>query len=171
MAAAGAGDPRQPPLAQAADWLLSLVGITASDSDEHLIKRIIGVGGDHVVCCNAIGQVTVNGTPIDETPYLNLSPGQSAPQPVPFDVVVPQNSLWVMGDNRDHSRDSRYNMDQPNKGFVPLGNVVGRAFSSPGRSTASAPSTGTMPSSRGCRPPAPDECHHAAADRRATPAA
>jgi signal peptidase I len=68
MAAAGAGYPAQPPLAQAADWLLSLVGITASDSDEHLIKRIIGVGGDHVVCCNAIGQVTVNGTPIDETP-------------------------------------------------------------------------------------------------------
>lgn len=120
--------PAQPPLAQAADWLLSLVGITASDSDEHLIKRIIGVGGDHVVCCNAIGQVTVNGTPIDETPYLNLSSGQTAPKPVPFDVVVPQNSLWVMGDNRDHSRDSRYNMDQPNKGFVPLDNVVGRAF-------------------------------------------
>lgn len=120
--------PAQPPLAEAADWLLSLVGITASDSDEHLIKRIIGVGGDHVVCCNAIGQVTVNGTPIDETPYLNLSPGQTAPAPVPFDVVVPKNSLWVMGDNRDHSRDSRYNMDQPNKGFVPLDNVVGRAF-------------------------------------------
>ncbi len=120
--------PPQQPLAEAADWLLSLVGITASDSDEHLIKRIIGVGGDHVVCCNAIGQVTVNGTPIDETPYLNLSPGQTAPAPVPFDVVVPKNSLWVMGDNRDHSRDSRYNMDQPNKGFVPLDNVVGRAF-------------------------------------------
>jgi signal peptidase I len=66
-AGAGAGAPARP-LAQAADWLLSLVGITASDSDEHLIKRIIGVGGDHVVCCNAIGQVTVNGTPIDETP-------------------------------------------------------------------------------------------------------
>ena len=120
--------PPQSPLAQGADWLLSLVGITASDSDEHLIKRIIGVGGDHVVCCNAIGQVTVNGTPIDETPYLNLSSGQTAPAPVPFDVVVPQNSFWVMGDNRDHSRDSRYNMDQPNRGFVPLDNVVGRAF-------------------------------------------
>ncbi len=120
--------PPQSPLAEGADWLLSLVGITASDSDEHLIKRIVGVGGDHVVCCNAIGQVTVNGTPIDETPYLNLSPGQTAPQPVPFDVVVPKNALWVMGDNRDHSRDSRYNMNQPNKGFVPVDNVVGRAF-------------------------------------------
>lgn len=120
--------PPGPPLAQVGDWLLSLVGITASDSDEHLIKRIIGVGGDHVVCCNALGQITVNGTPIDETPYLDLAPGQSAPQPVPYDVTVPRGSLWVLGDNRDHSRDSRYNIDQPSHGFVPIDNVVGRAF-------------------------------------------
>lgn len=116
------------PLLQFGDWLLSLVGLTASDSNEHLIKRIIGVGGDHVVCCNALGQVTVNGTPIDETPYLDLAAGQSAPQAVAYDVTVPQGSLWVLGDNRDHSRDSRYNMDQPSHGFVPLDNVVGRAF-------------------------------------------
>ncbi|GAA3023246.1 signal peptidase I [Microbacterium dextranolyticum] len=120
--------PPATPLVQAGDWLLSLVGITASDSNEHLIKRIIGVGGDHVVCCNALGQTTVNGTPIDETPYLDLAAGQSAPNPKPYDVTVPQGSLWVLGDNRDHSRDSRYNVDQPSKGFVPIGNVVGRAF-------------------------------------------
>ena len=118
----------QSPLVQAGDWLLSLLGITASDSDEHLIKRLIGLPGDHVVCCNAIGQITVNGTPIDETPYLDLAPGQSAPEVVPFDVTVPDGSLWVLGDNRDHSRDSRYNMDQPSHGFVPIDNVVGRAF-------------------------------------------
>ncbi|WP_447943059.1 signal peptidase I [Microbacterium aurum] len=118
----------QSALVQAGDWLLSLVGITASDSDEHLIKRLIGLPGDHVVCCNAIGQITVNGTPIDETPYLDLAPGQSAPEVVPFDVTVPDGSLWVLGDNRDHSRDSRYNMDQPSHGFVPIDNVVGRAF-------------------------------------------
>ena len=47
---------------------------------------------------------------------------------VPFDVTVPDGSLWVLGDNRDHSRDSRYNMDQPSHGFVPIDNVVGRAF-------------------------------------------
>ncbi len=110
------------------DWALSIVGISAPDSKDHLIKRIIGVGGDHVVCCNAIGQISVNGTPIDETPYLNLAPGQSAPEVVPFDVTVPDGSLWVLGDNRDHSRDSRYNLDQPSKGFVPIDNVVGRAF-------------------------------------------
>ena len=104
------------------------VGISAPDSEDHLIKRIIGVAGDHVVCCNQLGQVEVNGTPIDETPYLDLAEGQSAPQVVPYDVTVPQGSLWVLGDNRDHSRDSRYNMDQPSHGFVPLANVVGRAF-------------------------------------------
>ncbi|MBZ6371714.1 MAG: signal peptidase I [Microbacterium hominis] len=118
----------QSALVRAGDWLLSLVGITASDSDEHLIKRLIGLPGDHVVCCNAIGQITVNGTPIDETPYLDLAPGQSAPEVVPFDVTVPDGSLWVLGDNRDHSRDSRYNIDQPSHGFVPIDNVVGRAF-------------------------------------------
>lgn len=120
--------PEQPPLVAAFDWLLSIVGISAPDSEDHLIKRIIGVGGDHVVCCNALGQVTVNGTPIDETPYLDLADGQSAPQPVPYDVTVPQGSLWVLGDNRDHSKDSRYNVDQPSHGFVPIENVVGRAF-------------------------------------------
>lgn len=118
----------QPAALQAFDWLLSLVGISAPDSEDHLIKRIIGVAGDHVVCCNALGQVTVNGTPLDETGYLDLAPGQSAPQVVPYDVTVPDGSLWVLGDNRDHSRDSRYNMDQPSHGFVPLENVVGRAF-------------------------------------------
>lgn len=120
--------PEQSVPVQVVDWLLSVVGISAPDSKDHLIKRIIGVGGDHVVCCNALGQITVNGTPIDETPYLNLAEGQSAPETVPFDVTVPDGSLWVLGDNRDHSRDSRYNIDQPSQGFVPLDNVVGRAF-------------------------------------------
>ncbi len=120
--------PAGSPLAEGVDWLLSLVGLSASDSEDHLIKRVIGVGGDHVVCCNALGQVTVNDVPIDETPYLNLHAGQSAPNPLPFDVVVPEGSLWVMGDNRDNSRDSRFHQDEPGGGFVPLHNVVGRAF-------------------------------------------
>jgi signal peptidase I len=113
---------------QAGEWLLSLVGLAAPDSDDHLIKRVIGLPGDHVVCCNAIGQITVNNVPIDESSYLKLQPGESAPQIVPFDVTVPKDSLWVLGDNRDRSRDSRYNQDQPGKGFVPMANVVGRAF-------------------------------------------
>ncbi len=121
-------EPERPPVVEAIDWGLSLVGLSAPDSKDHLIKRIVGVAGDHVVCCNAMGQITVNDVPIDETPYVDLATGQSAPIEVPFDVVVPENALWVLGDNRDHSRDSRYNRDQPSQGFVPLENVVGRAF-------------------------------------------
>ena len=120
--------PDRPAIVEAWVWLTSLVGISAPDSDDHLIKRVIGLPGDHVVCCNALGQVTVNGTLIDETPYLDLAEGQSAPAVVPYDITVPEGSLWVLGDNRDHSKDSRYNMEQPSKGFVPIDNVVGRAF-------------------------------------------
>ncbi|RKE63210.1 signal peptidase I [Microbacterium sp. AG238] len=121
-------EPARPPLVEGMDWVLSVVGLSAPDSKDHLIKRIIGMPGDHVVCCNAVGQITVNDVPIDESSYVSLAEGQSAPQEVPFDVTVPENSLWVLGDNRDHSRDSRYNRDQPSQGFVPLDNVVGRAF-------------------------------------------
>lgn len=120
--------PEQSPFAQAVDGLLSLVGLSASDSKDHLIKRVIGVPGDHVVCCNALGQVTVNDMPIDETPYLNLDPGQKTPRSFDYDVTVPEGSLWVLGDNRDHSKDSRWNTEQPSHGFVPIANVVGRAF-------------------------------------------
>ncbi len=121
-------DVEQSPIVEGVEWALSLVGLSAPDSDEHLIKRIVGLPGDRVVCCNAMGQVTVNGVPIDETPYLSLVDGQSAPTPMPYDVTVPADSLWVLGDNRDNSRDSRYHADQPSRGFVPLDNVVGRAF-------------------------------------------
>lgn len=120
--------PPRSALVEAVDWVLALVGISAPDSKDHLIKRIIGVSGDHVVCCNPLGQITVNGVPIDETAYLNLADGQTAPALVEFDVQVPEGSLWVLGDNRDHSRDSRFNTDQPSQGFVPVDNVVGRAF-------------------------------------------
>ena len=61
---------------KAVDWLLSLVGLSAPDSDDHLVKRLIGLPGDHVVCCNAIGQITVNDVPIDETDYLKLPDGR-----------------------------------------------------------------------------------------------
>ncbi|WP_438352754.1 signal peptidase I [Microbacterium sp. CJ88] len=119
--------PPRPPLVEAGDWLLSLVGLSAPDSDDHLIKRIIGLPGDHVVCCNGIGQLTVNGIPIDESGYLKLNPGDPASK-VQFDVTVPAGSLWVLGDNRNNSKDSRYNTSQPGQGFVPIDNVVGRAF-------------------------------------------
>ncbi|GAT73006.1 signal peptidase I [Microbacterium sp. HM58-2] len=120
--------PAAPPLVQAVDWVLNLVGISASDSQDHLVKRVIGLPGDHVVCCNALGQITINDAPIDEMSYLNLPEGDTAASNEPFDVVVPENSLWLLGDNRDRSRDSRAHQDLPSGGFVPIGNVVGKAF-------------------------------------------
>lgn len=120
-------EPTQPPLVAAVDWVLSAVGLSASDSDDHLIKRVIGLPGDHVVCCNTLGQMSVNDVPLNE-PYITLPAGVTNVSKDAFDVTVPANSLWVMGDNRYNSKDSRYNRQQPGNGFVPVDNVVGRAF-------------------------------------------
>ncbi|TFB50306.1 signal peptidase I [Cryobacterium tagatosivorans] len=125
--------PPQTPVEQNAivagiDWILSVVGLSAPDSNDHLIKRVIGMPGDHVVCCNALGQMSVNGVPLSEDPYVYLPPGETEVSKDDFDVVVPKDSLWVMGDNRYNSKDSRYNGTTPGKGFVPIDNVVGRAF-------------------------------------------
>jgi signal peptidase I len=109
------------------DWALSIVGLTAPDSNDHLIKRVIGLPGDVVACCNAYGQMTVNGVPLDETKYLKLPAGVTKVSKDDFSVTVPDNSLWVMGDNRYNSADSRYNRDKPGNGFVPYDDVVGRA--------------------------------------------
>ena len=120
--------PAGPPLAEAVDWVLNFVGISASDSQDHLVKRVIGLPGDHVVCCNALGQLTINGAPVDELGYLNLPDGDTAASNEPFDVVVPEGSVWLLGDNRDRSRDARAHQDLPSGGFVPLANIVGKAF-------------------------------------------
>jgi signal peptidase I len=117
----------QPPLIAAVDWFLAFVGLSAPDSNDHLVKRVIGLPGDHVTCCNALGQMSVNGVPLDE-PYVALPPGETKVSRDDFDVTVPEESLWVMGDNRYNSKDSRYNTETPLKGFVPVDNVVGRAF-------------------------------------------
>jgi len=109
------------------DWLLSVVGLSAPDSNDHLIKRVIGLPGDKVVCCNTFGQMSINGVPLDE-PYLELPNGVTKVSGTDFSVTVPKDSLWVMGDNRYDSADSRYNTNKPGKGFVPIDNVVGRAF-------------------------------------------
>src|SRR5690606_14104247 len=69
---AHAQEPAGPPLVEAVDSLLTLVGLSASDSEDHLVKRLIGLPGDHVVCCNSLGQIEINGAPIDELSYLNL---------------------------------------------------------------------------------------------------
>lgn len=116
--------PSEPPTGF--EWILQSVGLAADTSHEYVVKRVIGVGGDHVACCDANGKITVNGVPIDE-PYLKLPEGAPASE-LEFDVTVPEGSVWVMGDNRNASKDSRYNQDQPGGGFVPEEEIVGRAF-------------------------------------------
>ncbi|GAA0324965.1 signal peptidase I [Kineococcus aurantiacus] len=101
---------------------LTFVGLLPEDSDDHLIKRVVGLPGDHVVCAPD-GSVTVNDTPIGE-PYVS----SDSPNQLTCDVTVPEGSLWVMGDNRAESADSRYNTDKPHQGFVPIDLVVGRAY-------------------------------------------
>jgi len=89
------------------------------------IKRVIGVPGDHVACCNRLGQVTVNGVPLSEKSYLY--PGD-APSEQRFSITVPAGRLWVMGDHRSVSWDSRGHMSDPGAGSIPENHVVGRAF-------------------------------------------
>jgi signal peptidase I len=91
----------------------------------HLVKRVIGVGGDRVVCCNAEGRVTVNGVPLDESGYIMKG---AVPSERNFDVTVPDGRLWVMGDNRANSEDSRFHQDLPGAGTVPAGDVVGKVW-------------------------------------------
>ncbi|WP_440313069.1 signal peptidase I [Leucobacter chromiireducens] len=107
--------------------VLQTLGLAADTSNEYVVKRVIGVGGDRVQCCDAQGRVMVNGVPIDES-YIVIPPGETRASKIDFDVTVPENSIWVMGDNRYQSKDSRYNQDQPGKGFVPESEIVGRAF-------------------------------------------
>ena len=115
------------PIGDGMDWVLSLVGLTSPDNDQHLIKRVIGLPGDTVKCCTPEGLLTINGVAIKE-PYINLPEGVTKASEVNFSVTVPKNSLWVMGDNRYNSKDSRFNTDKPGHGFVLTSDVVGRAF-------------------------------------------
>ncbi|WP_337060939.1 signal peptidase I [Kineococcus sp. G2] len=118
-------EPERSPLGAVVADVLTFVGLLPEDSDEHLIKRVVGLPGDHVVCCDAQGRITVNDEPVDESGYL--FPG-AEPSTKSFDVVVPEDRLWVMGDNRAESADSRYNTEAEYGGFVPIENVVGRAY-------------------------------------------
>jgi signal peptidase I len=99
------------------------VGLLPDPADQALIKRVIGVAGDHIVCCDAKNRLIVNGHSITE-PYVAAG---NLPSDMKFDVRVPKSSLWVMGDHRGASEDSRYHQDDPRKGMVPLSRVVGRA--------------------------------------------
>ncbi|MGV8913758.1 MAG: signal peptidase I [Rhodoglobus sp.] len=111
----------------AVDGVLAFVGLSAPDSSNHLIKRVIGLPGDTVECCNEFGQLIVNGIPLEE-PYIVLPDAVTKATPDDFSVTVPDDSIWVMGDNRYNSADSAAHRDDPTGGFVKIGSVVGRAF-------------------------------------------
>ena len=112
-----------PPLTRLWNSIIGLFGTAPGVHD--YIKRVIGIPGDHVACCNAQGQITVNGVPLREKSYLY--PG-NAPSTIRFSVTVPPGRLWVMGDHRNVSYDSRGHQALPGNGTVPENKVVGRAF-------------------------------------------
>jgi signal peptidase I len=103
---------------KAGTWL----GILPSSSGDDLVKRVIGVGGDTIECCSPDGRIVRNGEPLSE-PYLY--PGDPTDQ-VTFSVTVPEGRLFVMGDHRSDSADSRYHLEEED-GTVPVENVVGAA--------------------------------------------
>jgi signal peptidase I len=110
------------PVLRLFDDVLSDIGLHSSQT--YYIKRVIGLPGDQVACCTD-GKVTVNGVPLDEISYLYLG---DAPSAFSFKVVVPAGYVWVMGDHRSDSGDSRYHRDEPGQGAIPINQVVGRAF-------------------------------------------
>ena len=105
---------------------LQFIGLLPDNSDDHLIKRVIGMPGDHVVCCDKNGALTINGVAVTES-YVKKGDtpggGRSA-----FDIVVPAGRVWVMGDHRSDSSDSRFHDDGTGAtGSVPINDITGRA--------------------------------------------
>jgi signal peptidase I len=105
-------------------WVGQSVGVVPPDGTD-FVKRVIGVGGDRVACCDEAGRVTVNGVPLDEASYLYSG---DSPSDQSFDVIVPAGMLWLMGDHRSNSADSRAHLGDPGGGMVPESRVVGRVM-------------------------------------------
>ncbi|MFF4183393.1 signal peptidase I [Streptomyces sp. NPDC001691] len=121
-----AGEPHTNP--NVVQKVLSFIGIMPSSNEQDLIKRVIGVAGDTVEC-EGTGPVKVNGKPLTE-PYVrpDSTPCTVDDQGGQFKVTVPPGTMWVMGDNRRNSADSRYHQKDKTHGFVPVDDAVGRAF-------------------------------------------
>ena len=100
---------------------LVTAGVLPNPAKQYLVKRVIGVAGDHVICCSN-GKLTINGKESNE-PYIFAG---NKPSEMDFNITVPEGKIWVMGDHRGASADSRYHQEDINKGFVPLSRVTGR---------------------------------------------
>jgi signal peptidase I len=122
FAPADAGAVRGGALADIGQSVGAFLGVAPSERD--FVKRVVGLPGDRVVCCDAGGLLTVNGRPLQE-PYLPAGERASAEA---FDVVVPAGRLWVMGDHRSDSADSRAHLGDPGGGTVPLDRVIGKVL-------------------------------------------
>lgn len=101
--------------------VLQAIGIVPSNSGNDLVKRVIGVANDKIECCDAQGRITVNGVGIDES---YTKDGVTSDQ-VTFSVLVPEGNVFVLGDNRGNSEDSRFHLDK-NNGMVPVEEIIGR---------------------------------------------
>jgi signal peptidase I len=102
---------------------LVAVGVLPNPAKQYLVKRVIGVAGDQIICCSN-GKITINGKETNE-PYIFAG---NKPSDLDFNVTVPEGKIWVMGDHRGSSADSRYHQDDVNNGFVPVEKVTGRVF-------------------------------------------
>lgn len=114
---------------KAVRWVGTAFGAAPTEKD--YIKRVIGIPGDHVKCCDAKGRITVNGVALNEEAYIYVDPAdhqQDKPSESPFDITLQNGQLWVMGDHRSNSLDSRAHQDGPENGSIPTKDVIGRAF-------------------------------------------
>lgn len=96
-----------------------------SRADKDYVKRVIGVSGDRVTCCDPNGSITLNGVPLDETAYIYSG---DSPSDIEFDVEVPEGKIWVLGDHRSESADSRTLLGAPGGGFVSASKVKGQVI-------------------------------------------
>ena len=156
-----------------AQKVLEFVGLLPAGSNQYLVKRLIGLPGDHVACCSPSGRVKVNGVELNETSYLypNVDGTTVAPSEAAFDVVVPAGRVFVLGDHRNRSADSRYHMCDTSQGtkglaaFPTLSSIQGpvraNAFPFDRARTFSVPATfANVPAAAGA-PPALPQIHAA----------